>query len=171
MGYPSRRYPDSMANLYYSNNSYNDVVCDMEALWRADFQEFRQTMRQEICQMWEMIERMHIGPNCNHKYNDTHVDYGIRVRHTRHQRLAPINRPPIYEDLSDNDVSCVQPVSNYIYESPNRKPIYKENVSYGKKVELPSKKQCAATTIGSNYCTSGRISIISTSHHDHHRNK
>jgi hypothetical protein len=32
IGYLGRRYPDSMANLYYSNNSYNDVVHDREAL-------------------------------------------------------------------------------------------------------------------------------------------
>jgi len=140
MGYPSRHYPDSMAN--YSNNFYKDVVRDREALWRADFQKFQQTMRQEMQQemrqMWEMIERMQISPNRNHMYNDTHVDYGIRVRPTRHQRLAPINRPPVYEDLSDDDV---QPVSNHIYEFPNRKPIYEDNVSYGEKVELSSEKQ------------------------------
>jgi hypothetical protein len=142
MGYPSRHYPDSMANLYYNNNFYNDVVRDREAPWRADFQKFQQTMRQEMQQemrqMWEMIKRMHISPNRNHMYNDTHVDYGIRVRPTRLQRLAPINRPPIYEDLSDDNV---QPVSNHISESPNRKPIYEENVSYSEKVELPSDKQ------------------------------
>jgi hypothetical protein len=99
----SLRYPDSMANLYYSNNCYNDVVCDREALWRADFQEFRQTMQQDMRQMREMMERMHIGLNCNHRYNDTYVDYGIRVRPTPHQRLAPINQPLVYEDLSDDD--------------------------------------------------------------------
>jgi hypothetical protein len=54
--------------------------------------------------MREMIKRMHIGPNCNHRYNDAHVDYGIRVRPTRHQRLATINRPPVYEDLGDDNV-------------------------------------------------------------------
>jgi hypothetical protein len=142
MGYPSRHYLDSMANLYYNNNFYNDVVRDREALWRVDFQKFQQTMRQEMQQemrqMWEMIERMHISPNRNHWYNDTHVDDGIRVRPTHLQRLAPINRPPVYEDLSDDDV---QPVSNHISESLNRKPIYEENVSYSEKVELLSKKQ------------------------------
>jgi hypothetical protein len=62
------------------------------------------------------------------------------VRPTRHQRLAPINRPPIFEDLSDDDASCIRRVSNHIYESPNRKPIYEENV-YSKKAELPSETQ------------------------------
>jgi hypothetical protein len=145
MGYPSRHYPDSMANLYYSNNFYKDVVRDREALWRADFQKFQQTMRQEMQQemrqMWEMIERMHISPNRNHMYNDTHVDYGIRVRPTCLQRLAPINRAPVYEDFGDNDVSCVQPISNHIYEFPNKKTVYEENVSYSKKVELSLEKQ------------------------------
>jgi hypothetical protein len=144
MGYPSRHYPDSMANLYYNNNFYNDIVRDREALWRVDSQKFQQTMRQEMQQemrqMWEMIERMHISPNRSHMYNDTHVNYGIRVRPTRH-RLAPINQPPVYEDFSDDDVSCVQPVSNHIYEFPNRKPIYEDNVSYDEKVELSSEKQ------------------------------
>jgi hypothetical protein len=145
MGYPSRHYPDSMANLYYSNNFYNDVVRDREALWRADFQKFQQTMRQEMQQemrqMWEMIERMHISPNRNHMYNDTHVDDGIRVWPTRLQRLAPINRASVYEDLSEDDVSCIQPVSNHIYEFSNRKTVYEENVSYSKKVELLLEKQ------------------------------
>jgi hypothetical protein len=130
-----------MTNLYYSNNSYNEVVHDREAYWRADFQEFRQTRRQEMHQMREIIKRMRIGPNHNHMYNDTHVDYRIRVRHTRHQWLASINRPLVYEDLSDDDVSCIQSVSNHIYESSNKKPIYEENVSYGEKMELPSEKQ------------------------------
>jgi len=103
MWYPSRCYPDSIANLYYNNNYYNDVVCDKEALGRSNFQEFQQTMRQEMRQMQEMMEHMHIGPNRNHRYNDTHVDYGIRERPTPHQRLAPINRPPVYKDLSDDD--------------------------------------------------------------------
>jgi hypothetical protein len=30
---------------------------------------------------------------------------------------------------------------------------------------------CAATTIGSNYCTNERISTTSTAQHDHHGNK
>jgi hypothetical protein len=155
MGYPSRHYLDSMANLYHSNkfyndafsnneNPFNDTARDREAFWRAEFQEFQpimQTMLQEMRQTREMMERMLMGPIRNHRYNDTHVDYGIRVRHTRHQRLAPINQPPVYEDLSDDDVSCVQPVSNHIYEFPNRKPIYEDNVSYGKKMELSLEKQ------------------------------
>jgi hypothetical protein len=133
-----------MANLYYSNNFYNDVVLDRETPWRAEFQEYlqiQQTMLQEMWQTREMMERMYMGPVRNHRYNDTHVDYGIRVRHTHYQRLAPINWPPVYEDLSDDYVSCIQLVSNHIYESPNKKPIYEENDSYGEKVELPSEKQ------------------------------
>jgi hypothetical protein len=141
MGYPSRRYPDSMANLYYSNNFYNDVVRDREVVSRAEFQEFRQVIRQEMRQMREIMERMYMGPIRNRKENLVHNDDGIRVKPTCHQRLAPINRAPVYEDLSDNNVSCIQPVSNHIYESLNRKPIYEENVSYSEKVELPSEKQ------------------------------
>jgi len=53
--------------------------------------------------MWEMMERMHIGPNCNHRDNNAHDDDGIRVRHIPHQRPAPINRPPVYEDFSDDE--------------------------------------------------------------------
>jgi hypothetical protein len=60
-------------------------------------------MQQEIRQMREMMEHMHIGPNRNHRDNDAHDDDRIRVRAIRHQRLAPINRPPIYEDLSDDE--------------------------------------------------------------------
>jgi hypothetical protein len=82
-----------------------------------------------------------MGPIRNHRDNLVHNDDGIRVRPTRHQRLAPINRPPVYEDLSDNDVSFPQPVSNRIYDSLNRKPVYEENVSYGEKVKLLSEKQ------------------------------
>jgi len=151
MGYPSRGYQGSMANLYHSNNDafsnnenpFNDTTRDREAFWRAEFQEFQpimQTMLQEMRQTRKMMERMLMGPIRNHRYNDTHVDYGIRVRPTRHQRLAPINRQPIFEDLSDDDASCVRRVSNHIYESPNRKPIYEENV-YSEKAELPSEKQ------------------------------
>jgi hypothetical protein len=91
--------------------------------------------------MREIMERMHMGPIHNRMNNLVHNDDGIRVRHTCHQQLALINLPPIFEDLSDDDASCVRPVSNHIYESPNRKPIYEENVSYSEKVELPSEKQ------------------------------
>jgi hypothetical protein len=48
---------------------------------------------------------------------------------------------PFVDRFLDDDVSCVRPVCNHIYESSNRKPVYEENVSYGEKVELPSKKQ------------------------------
>jgi hypothetical protein len=48
---------------------------------------------------------------------------------------------PFVDRFLDDDVSCVRPVCNPIYESSNRKPVYEENVSYGEKVELPSKKQ------------------------------
>jgi hypothetical protein len=34
-----------------------------------------------------------------------------------------------------DDVSCIRPVCNHIHESPNRKPVYEENVSYSEKVE------------------------------------
>jgi len=127
-----------MINLYYNNNFYNNVIRDEKVFSRVEFQEFRQTMQQE---MQEMMESMHMGLIRNRMDNLVHNDDGIRVRHTRHQRLAPINRPLIYEDLSDDDVSCVRPVSNHIYELQNRKLIYEENVSYNEKVELPSKKQ------------------------------
>jgi hypothetical protein len=54
-------------------------------------------------QIREMMERMYMGPNRNHRDNDAHDDDGVRVRPIIHQRLAPINRPPIYEDLSDDE--------------------------------------------------------------------
>ncbi|XP_059429202.1 uncharacterized protein LOC132163019 [Corylus avellana] len=60
-------------------------------------------MQQEMRQMREMIERMHIGPNRNHRDNDAHDDDGIRVRPIPHQPLAPINRPPAYDDPSDDE--------------------------------------------------------------------
>jgi hypothetical protein len=44
-----------------------------------------------------------MGPNHNHRDNDAHDGNGIRVRPILHQRLAPINRPPVYEDLSDDE--------------------------------------------------------------------
>jgi hypothetical protein len=69
--------------------------------------------------MREIMERMHMGPIRNRMNNLVHNDDGIRVRHTCHQQLAPINLPPIFEDLSDDDASCVRPVSNHIYESPH----------------------------------------------------
>jgi hypothetical protein len=96
MEYPSWHYSDSMANLYYSNNFYidafsnsenpfNDTARDREAFWRAKFQEFQQTLQQEMRQMQEMMERMYMGPVRNHRCNDSHVDDGIRMRPTRHQ--------------------------------------------------------------------------------------
>jgi hypothetical protein len=130
-----------MANLYNSNIFYNDVDRDREAPWRAELQEFRQMLRQEMHQMREMMERMYMGPIRNRRENLVHNDDGIRVKPTCHHRLAPINRAPGYEDLSDDDVSCIQPVSNHIYESSNRKTVYEENVSYSTKVELPLEKQ------------------------------
>jgi len=36
LGYLSRRYLDSMANLYYNNNFYNDVVRDRKVVSRAE---------------------------------------------------------------------------------------------------------------------------------------
>jgi len=130
-----------MANLYYNNIFYNDVNRDREAPWRAELQEFRQMLRQEMCQMREMMERMYMGLIRNRRENLVHNDDGIRVKPTCHQRLAPINRASVYEDFGDNDVSCVQPISNHIYESPNKKTVYEENVSYSKKVELPLERQ------------------------------
>jgi len=53
--------------------------------------------------MQEMMERMHIGPNRNHRDNDAHDDDGIQVRPIPHQRPAPINRPPVYEDLTNEE--------------------------------------------------------------------
>ena len=49
------------------------------------------------------MERMDIGPNCNHRDDDAHDDDGIRVRPIPHRQLAPINTPPVYEDLSDDE--------------------------------------------------------------------
>jgi hypothetical protein len=60
-------------------------------------------MWQEMRQMPEMMERMHISPNRNHRDNDAHDDDGIRVRPIPHQRPAPINQPLVYEDLSDDE--------------------------------------------------------------------
>ena len=65
MGYLSRHYPDSMANLCYNNDFYNDAFPERDVLrsdyqgyikrseapLRAEFKEFRQTVQQEICQM------------------------------------------------------------------------------------------------------------------------
>jgi hypothetical protein len=74
MGNLSRHYPDSMANLYHSNNFYNDVGRDKKVVSRDKFQEFRQTMQQE---MREMMECMHMGPIRNHMDNLVHNDNGI----------------------------------------------------------------------------------------------
>jgi len=60
-------------------------------------------MPHEMRQIREMMERMYMGPNRNHRDNDAHDDDGVRVRPIIHQRLAPINRPPIYGDLSDDE--------------------------------------------------------------------
>jgi hypothetical protein len=49
------------------------------------------------------MERMHIGPNRNHRDDDAHDDDGIQVRSIPHRQLAPINSPPVYEDLSDDE--------------------------------------------------------------------
>jgi len=96
-----------MANQRNGDNPPNDADRDREAPWKAEFQEFQQTMReemqQEMRQMREMMERMHMGPNRNHRDNDAHDDDGIRVRPILHRQLAPINRPLVYEDLSDDE--------------------------------------------------------------------
>jgi hypothetical protein len=72
----------------------------------------------------------------------------------------------------DDGVSCVRPIFNHIYESPNRKPVYEENVSYSEKNGVAVRETtCGTTIIGSGYCTSARISTTSVAQHDHHRNK
>jgi hypothetical protein len=38
--YQSQRYPDSMANLYYNNNFYNDIFFEREVVSRADYQRY-----------------------------------------------------------------------------------------------------------------------------------
>jgi hypothetical protein len=48
---------------------------------------------------------------------------------------------PFVDRFLDDDVSCVRPDGNHIYESPNRKPVYEENVSFSEKVELSLEKQ------------------------------
>jgi hypothetical protein len=73
-----------MANQRNSDNPPNDPDRDREAHWKAKFQEFQQTMRQEMRQLREMMERMHMGPNRNHRDNDAHDDDGIRVRPILH---------------------------------------------------------------------------------------
>jgi hypothetical protein len=130
-----------MANQHNGDDPLNDTARDREVVSRAEFQVFRQTMQHEMRQIREMMEHMYMGPIRNHMDNLVHNDDGIQVRYTRHQRLVPINQASVYEDLSDDDISCVQPVSNHIYESPNWKFVYEENVSYSEKVELPSEKQ------------------------------
>jgi hypothetical protein len=40
MGYPSRHYQNSMANSYYSNKFYNNVVPARDVVSKAKFQEF-----------------------------------------------------------------------------------------------------------------------------------
>jgi hypothetical protein len=152
MGYPSRHYPDSMANLYYNNNFYNntirerDVVSRFNYQWyikqleppsRAEFQKFRQTVQQEICEMREMLERMQMSSHWSHRNNDAKDDYGIRRK--------PVHYPYVGRFL-DDDVSHIRHVRNHIHKSPNRHSVYEENINYGEKdadvvnLELPSKK-------------------------------
>jgi hypothetical protein len=59
-------------------------------------------MQQEMHQMREMMEHMQIGPNRNHRHNDSHDDDEIQVRPIPYQRPAPINWQPVYEDLSND---------------------------------------------------------------------
>jgi hypothetical protein len=63
------------------------------------------------------------------------------VFHNIKDAIIRLMGKPFVDRFLDNDVSCVRPVCNHIYESLNRKPVYEENVSYGEKVELPSEKQ------------------------------
>jgi hypothetical protein len=92
-----------MANQRNGDNPLNDAARDREVLLRAEFQEFQQTMQQELRQLREMMERMHIGPNHNHRDDDAHDDDGIGVRPIPQRQLAPINPPPVYEDLSGDE--------------------------------------------------------------------
>ena len=66
-----------MANQRNGDNPPNDAARDREVLSRSEFQEFQQTMQQELCQLQEMMERMHIGPNRNHRDGNAHDDDGI----------------------------------------------------------------------------------------------
>jgi hypothetical protein len=50
--------------------------------------------------------------------------------------IIRLTRKPFVDGFLENDVSCIRLVCNHIYESSNRKPVYEENVSYSKKVEL-----------------------------------
>jgi hypothetical protein len=85
MGYPSQHYPDSMANLYYNNNFYNDVIHERDVVSRSDyqryikrskaplrteFQELQQTtqiMQQEMRQLCESFEHRQMRAHWNHK--------------------------------------------------------------------------------------------------------
>ena len=84
-----------MTNQCNCDNSLNDAARDREVLLRVEFQEFQQSMQQELCQLREMMERMHIGPNRNNRDDAAHDDNGIRVRPIPHRQPAPINPPPV----------------------------------------------------------------------------
>ena len=95
-----------MTNQRNGDDPLNDTARDKEAPLRAKVQELQQTMQtvqQELCQMQEMMEHMHMGPIRNQGDNLAHDDDGIRVRRTHHQWPAPINRQPTYDDLSDDE--------------------------------------------------------------------
>jgi hypothetical protein len=59
----------------------------------------------------------------------------------RRQMVNLIEPEPEEGFVHGDDIGCVRPVSSHIYESPNKKLIYEENVSYSEKVELPPEKQ------------------------------
>jgi hypothetical protein len=53
--------------------------------------------------MQEIKECMHIGPNRNHRDNNTHDEDGIQVRPIPHQLPTLINQLLAYDDLSDDE--------------------------------------------------------------------
>jgi hypothetical protein len=68
MRHPSQHYPDSMANLYYNNNFYNNVVRERDVVLRFDYQRYikqfhelqqtMQAMQQEMHKLWETFKSM-----------------------------------------------------------------------------------------------------------------
>jgi hypothetical protein len=124
MGYPSRHYPDSMANSYYSYNYSNEFIREREFVSRTDYQRYIKRSKarsqqahfqeQVLQSMWEILEDMK-------QSIDTFVNkYG----------------------------GCVDAVQNHDSESLNRHPAYEENINYGENnvevinlVELPLQKQ------------------------------
>jgi hypothetical protein len=93
MSYPSQHYPDSMANLYYNNNFYNNFVRERDVVLRFDYQRYikqlkaplrtefhelqqaMQAMQQEKHKLWETFKSMQMSILWNHMY--VQDDYGI----------------------------------------------------------------------------------------------